>query len=1537
MRTAPVQHAVRQRARWRPVVAVLAAALLALLSAAAQAVRLDYTFQAAEGEPGLAQNTVNALLQETEGFVWVGTQGGLHRYDGYRYTLFEHRPDDPASLPDSFVNALAQGPPGTLFVGTNAHYVAALDTRSGSFRHYGAGAGGMDDRVGALLYEAGRGLWVGTGSGVELLDPLVGGRRSILRLPPRTGYAPAARALLADGAEGIWAATTSGLFHVDGSTLAAQQVPGIAAAHALHAGHDGVRWVGSNAGLHRIAAGGREPELVWSTAGSDGLPTAVVAIAGDPQGRLWLALHHDGVVRFDPASGAALHLTHDPQVPAGLPEPSIGELMVDRAGLLWLGGAVRGVATSRPDGALFTRVFDLETSQDRVASNNLRALHQDPDGILWLGTEGAGLKRYDLLHDRFENWSPALAAALGRGQVPRDLRVSGIADAGPGALWVAGNHGLFTVDTQLRAARRVTLPEGPASGAPPRLRTLLRTADGTLWLGTSVDGLLRRGADGAWQVFAHDPADPATLSHGMVNCVYQDRRGRIWVGTVEGLNLLDPASGRVQRLRHDPGDPDSLSGNLVRVVQQTRDGTLWVGTHRGLNRMIERDGEIRFERIGTDKGLPDPTVYGLLEGTPGRLWISSNGGIARYDRDSGTFRNYGIADGLQDLEFNGGAQARLADGRLAFGGTRGMNLFSPAASADSTYAPPVVLTGARAGADPRNMAFSASAAATLEVPQAARLLRLRFAALDYAAPAKNRFRYRLDGFDHDWTDAGYSPEATYTNLDAGDYVFRAQGSNSDGAWSPLELSVPVRIVPPWWNSLPAHIAYALLALLAALLLLQARSERRQQQRNLLAQISEREERLKLALWGSGDEFWDWNVRENTLFRLGADQLLGLRDQHQMSTDDWRSRAVHPDDLPRVQRILQEHITGTTEFFESEHRIRNAHGNWVWVRSRGKVVGRDQDGNPLRIAGTARDISASRRAERERRIASEVLRSMGEAVAVTDLAFLFVSVNPAFSRMTGYEEDEVRGEPSALLDSTQHNQDFYQRVRESVEHTGHWQGEMWQRRKDGEEFLGWIELSEVRDANGTRTHYVAVVSDITDKKRAEQELRYLANYDTLTGLPNRTLLAERLARAVVRARRHDTRVAVLFLDLDRFKDVNDSLGHAAGDRILKAAAARLLTTVRETDTVARLGGDEFTVVLEDLSSIAIAEEVAQKILVAFGEPLELDGRGDVVISPSIGISLYPDHGLVPTDLLKFADTAMYEAKDRGRNTYQFYTEAMDAEAKRRANMIAALRKALDRGEFRLVYQPRLSLVDGHITGVEALLRWHSEEIGEIPPTVFIPVAEETGLILPIGEWVLREACATLRRWRHHGLDDLGMSINVSVLQILRGDLPALLEDVLATAGVPADRIELEVTESMVMANAEQTTAVLHRIKELGVSLAIDDFGTGYSSLVYLKRLPIDTLKIDKEFIGDITTDPDDEAITATVITMAHSLGLNVVAEGVETVEQLNYLREQGCDEVQGFWLSPPLDVQHCLAFIRAYRPGMELGRGAPDLLTALPRI
>ncbi|MBS0432989.1 MAG: EAL domain-containing protein [Proteobacteria bacterium] len=718
----------------------------------------------------------------------------------------------------------------------------------------------------------------------------------------------------------------------------------------------------------------------------------------------------------------------------------------------------------------------------------------------------------------------------------------------------------------------------------------------------------------------------------------------------------------------------------------------------------------------------------------------------------------------------------------------------------------------------------------------------------------------------------------------------------------------------WWWVPAMRVLYAALGGLALLAVLLGWRHRRLEELHLQRQLQLREDRLRLALWGSGDEFWDWDLRAGMMYRMGAGALRSGHREESMPIDDWRNLAVHPEDLERVEQALAQHVAGQTDHFESEHRLLNARGDWIWVVSRGKIVERDGNGTPLRICGTARDIGELRAAERDRRIAAEVIRSMSEAVSVTDLNFQFVSVNSAFSRITGYREEEVLGRDAALLNCRQHAPETYAQVRHALSENGHWRGELWQRRKDGEEFLSWVELNEVRDERGERTHLIGVLTDITDRKRVEQELRYLANYDTLTGLPNRALLGERLGQAIVDARRGSHKVGVLFLDLDRFKHVNDSMGHAAGDRMLKAAGARLRQSVRERDTVARLGGDEFTVILEDILDAREAEDMAERLIEAFQAPLILGGTQEVVISPSIGISLYPDHGQVPTDLLKYADTAMYQAKERGRNTWTTYHAGMDALARDRARMMNELRRAQERGEFALVYQPKMAINTGRITGVEALLRWRSEELGEVPPVVFIPLAEEIGLINDIGEFVLTTACRDLRGFREAGLRGLSMAVNLSAAQLERPELTRRICEILAEHDIAPDHLELELTESMVMTNAEQSVRILGELKSIGVKLAIDDFGTGYSSLAYLKRLPIDTLKIDKEFVGDITVDPDDAAITATIITMAHSLQLNVVAEGVQTAEQLAFLHVQHCDEIQGYWLSTPMPADVCRRFI-----------------------
>jgi diguanylate cyclase (GGDEF)-like protein/PAS domain S-box-containing protein len=469
-----------------------------------------------------------------------------------------------------------------------------------------------------------------------------------------------------------------------------------------------------------------------------------------------------------------------------------------------------------------------------------------------------------------------------------------------------------------------------------------------------------------------------------------------------------------------------------------------------------------------------------------------------------------------------------------------------------------------------------------------------------------------------------------------------------------------------------------------------------------------------------------------------------------------------------------------------------------------------------------------------------------------------------------------------------------------------------RRIDGEEFLAEVRLRRLGDGTGEAA-IVAVVRDISARKEAEHQLAQardrlsqMAFYDALTGLPNRTLMQDRLGQALLEAEINKRLVAVLFLDLDRFKTVNDTLGHAAGDTLLKGVAERLLANVRRGDTVARLAGDEFMIVLTSVAQRDDVLPVARKLLESFNDPFVVDGHR-LFVTPSMGITIYPDDDRQIEGLLKNADTAMYHAKEQGRNNFQLFVPEMHTQSMRRLTLGSSLREALERNELLLHYQPQLSLCSGRVVGVEALLRWHHPELGLIAPADFIPLAEETGLIVPIGEWVIRTACAQALAWQKAGVPPLRVAVNLSARQFWRGDMAQVVQRALAETPLDPQWLELELTESMIVQYVEQAIGILREIKAMGVGVSVDDFGTGYSSLAYLRRLPIDALKIDRSFVDGVTDHSDDAAITRTIIAMAKSLKLRVVAEGVETDGQLAFLREHGCDEAQGYLLGRPQPV------------------------------
>lgn len=627
-------------------------------------------------------------------------------------------------------------------------------------------------------------------------------------------------------------------------------------------------------------------------------------------------------------------------------------------------------------------------------------------------------------------------------------------------------------------------------------------------------------------------------------------------------------------------------------------------------------------------------------------------------------------------------------------------------------------------------------------------------------------------------------------------------------------------------------------------------------------------------------------------------------------------SVYPADKDNVS--AEWHKTQESQqSFAMQYRIQNPDGKLHWVVGQAEAE-RDANGTVLGYVGTVTDISDIKLNEQRLRQAAAVFESTREGVMITDADRRIIMVNRAFVDITGYEESESIGNVPSMLRSGRHDNAFYQTMWTTIQDTGHWQGEIWNRRKTGEIYPELLSISAVKSEDATITHYVGVFADISKLKASELELEFLAHHDPLTQLPNRMLLLSRLEHGIEMARRDHRLLAVLMLDLDRFKEVNDSFGHLAGDELLQRVADRLNSRLRLTDTVCRLGGDEFTILLEEVHHREDAARIATEVITALSEPWHLSNGVDVRIGVSVGISLYPDHGPSPAALIQHADTALYKAKTEGRNRFKYFSEELTLAARERMDLEVRLRQAIENNELQIYFQPQIDVADGRIVGAEALVRWQTAGGELIPPSRFIPIAEETGLISSIGTWVLTETCRIGKRWHDEGWPDLRLAVNVSPNQFMYSDIGETVAEILAETDFPARFLELEITETALMKREKAAIEILNRLHAMGVHLAIDDFGTGYSSLTYLKLFPLDILKIDKSFIDDIPNHRDDMEITSTIIAMAKILRMKVLAEGVENHTQLAFLKSQDCDFYQGYLTSPPLPVEDFERFWRQYQ-------------------
>jgi diguanylate cyclase (GGDEF)-like protein/PAS domain S-box-containing protein len=669
----------------------------------------------------------------------------------------------------------------------------------------------------------------------------------------------------------------------------------------------------------------------------------------------------------------------------------------------------------------------------------------------------------------------------------------------------------------------------------------------------------------------------------------------------------------------------------------------------------------------------------------------------------------------------------------------------------------------------------------------------------------------------------------------------------------------------------------------------------------------RKEQLTSVLSGSELGFWDWNIETDTVQRNARwAEMLGYGFEEIQNGTSINLDRIHPDDCEGVWQSVTDHLEGRTAQHKVEYRMRTKQGEYKWILDCAKIVNYGQDRRPLRMSGTHTDISERKLADESMELASMVYQNSREAMTVTDSNGNIITTNPAFTEMTGYTLAEITGKSHKFIVSKQQDKRIYQRMEQALKSTGHWQGEINYCHKDGENYIALLGINSIYNKDRSVHRRVAQFSDITERKKSEKIIWKQANFDNLTGLSNRQMFHEQLLHEKNKAQRRGLNVALLFLDLDRFKAVNDTLGHNMGDQLLIDVAQRLRNCVRKRDLVSRFGGDEFTVIIGGLKNTESVERVAQKILCELAEPFLL-GEKNVYITPSIGITFYPEDGEATEILLKNADQAMYSAKDKGRNCYHYFTNSMQKQVERGGQLANDLRDALKNNQLELYYQPIVALKTGHIRKAEALIRWHHPELGIVSPAEFIPVAEETGRIVEIGDWVFRQAVDQVAHWRREYHDDFQVSINKSPVQFREGgnDIDSWFEHLQALS-LPGQAVIIEITEGLLLDGSSSIVMdKLLAFRDHGIEVSLDDFGTGYSSMSYLRKFHIDNLKIDQSFVRNLKADSDDMILCEAIIMMAHKLGMQVIAEGIETEEQRRLLNAAGCDYGQGYLFSKPL--------------------------------
>ncbi|SEI01070.1 PAS domain S-box-containing protein/diguanylate cyclase (GGDEF) domain-containing protein [Rheinheimera pacifica] len=1464
-------------------------------------------------DQGLTQGSVNDLLLDQEGFLWLATEGGLNRFDSNHVVQVGTA---VASLKEISFTRLLQDNSGSIFAATATGDLYRFNRASGYIELAGSLRQQNDQTnstfiTGMASYNSDS-LLLSTHHAVFRLSLTDGSHEKLFDIRD-AGYSNGWLRNIEYYQGYALIAAFNGVIAVNLSNNQHQHLPyldsSIVSDDRLHSKLLSIKhnrlWIGTVDGLYSINL---DDMLAYLQHQKPYQAKTELASLNIWQLK-WIDDHvliptERGLYRFYPQRQSTEFVLRFSDANLGLFENTIIDIVADKAGGYWLASRDNGAYYWHPRSQAFSQIVRTDNDNTTLSSNVVYSLLASDSQTLWIGTAN-GLNKNQLHNGTNTSYlvNPDPKA------IQHDGTIYAIYPADNHNLWLVNANGLRLFDT---ATASLQIP----SNIKESDKHYLNARNSSYFLYQQqwyffYDTKLMRytPANGTVEDISSD-FSASSDSRGTILGVYTGKSMGLLVAKPDEIWLWQPQTNSQRLIYQAPGYQPML-GRIANSMQQDKQGRLWISMSGvGLLGFATDTLEL-LHFYSVDDTLLSDAVYNLQLDAHDDIWFSSHYGLARLDTNTLQIEFFTRDDGIYTHEYNGGAVTTLADGRLAFGSMRGVTLVDPARLQQQSAEPSVIITSlsllsgnfkpVNTNLNERHFSLSHKDLG----------ITLQFSAMNFSNQHKMRYRYWLEGKQN----INYPPQrgnsVIFPQLSSGDYTFNVVAISPESGTESAPAKIQLHIKPAFWLS-----GWALLSYAALLTLLMYKVYRlRRHQHALLRSIHNKallsEQRLKQALASVNSGAWEWQADTNLLFASRIHSMLGYNESMNPLTLQQHQTLIHPDDREGFSTQWARFLQQPEQGFDFTYRMQHQSGNWLWFRDLGKATEHDIDNSVTKVIGTFSNITETRANQEKARLFGEAFQQTRDWVVILDNSQRVIAANQSFADAFGSVEQYLDQPRTHHLGISLVRRRFYTRLLKEMKPGQHWQGEELVITPDGRERPTLINVSAIGEQQEL-AFFVLVFTDITAQKIAEDELRYLANYDALTGLPNRALLMDRIYHGIDQAKRDKRSLALCFIDLDKFKQINDSLGHDVGDLLLKEVARRLTLTLRDSDTVARLGGDEFIVLLEGYKTADNISHVARKMLTVVSEPMQL-GTHTVGVSPSIGIAIYPDDAINAIELLKHADVAMYHAKEAGRNNFQFFTAEMNEKAHMRLARETRLRKALQNDEFINFYQPIVNSQTRQVVGAEVLIRWQSSE-GLISPADFIPLAEELRLIINMTHQLLERALSDLRQWHQDGYQ-LYLSVNLSTQHL---EQPALVEHtrfLLQKYQVPANCLRFEVTESALMRDHQSAIDTMQALSELGVQLALDDFGTGYSSLKYLKELPIDGIKIDRSFVQDIGIDSSDETIIEAMLSMANSLGMYCVAEGVETEQQLAFFNRRQCYLIQGYLFAKPMPAADIPAFLQ----------------------